>query len=160
VSADAALAIQSALEASGVLFFDNSHPPPKGGVGVRLTQGIIKTAAVSPDDRHLRGKTIISTQQQWEEARPASGGDKSMRAFLRKFGFDPNARIELAAGKARNEEFKPRNGTIRRDIFEQCLIPGSSVQEINKTARMIGGTSVRMDADLFIGLFVGHVRLP
>jgi transcriptional regulator with XRE-family HTH domain len=159
VSSDTEKSIRSALEALGVVFIGEGFSCPNGGVGVRLRPGIAKTSAVAEQGRrHLDGKTIIRTQREWEEARPASGGDEAMRAFLREFGFDPAARIEFA-GKI-DETPKPKAGSIRRMIFDQCLVSGSSVEEVNRCAKNLGKASVRMDADLFIGLFAGYVRLP
>jgi hypothetical protein len=42
----------------------------------------------------------------------------------------------------------------------RCLKPGLTVREVNPRAKEIGGASVRKDADLFIGLYIGYVRLP
>jgi hypothetical protein len=107
----------------------------------------------------LIGKTIISTQAEWERVRPTSGDDATWREFLREYGFSPTALLRIATHPV-DEVLKPRAKTIRRRIFDECLIAGLSVEEANRRARKIGGASVRTDADIFMGLFVGQVRLP
>jgi hypothetical protein len=96
------------LEAEGSIFIEDGQVPPDSGVGVCLRSGIARvSAAAQKGRRHLQGKTVISTQREWERVRPASGDDASMRAFLRSFGFDPEVRIEMGNDKL-DEGVKPR----------------------------------------------------
>ena len=59
-----------------------------------------------------------------------------------------------------SEAEKPRAGTIRRKIFDEALVVGETVNSANKKAKEIGQASARIDADILIGLFKGHIRLP
>lgn len=152
--------IRSALEGLGIIFFSDGIVVPEGGAGVRLRAGTVTPPAVSMRPlRHLKEKTIISTQEEWERVRPTSHDDVAWRAFLREYCFDPSVHI-VQATHVVDEAQMPRAGTIRRRIFDEALLPGRSIEEVNRVAKQIGGASVRTDADLFLGLFAGYVRLP
>jgi transcriptional regulator with XRE-family HTH domain len=159
VSPENLAAIRSVLERLGLLFIEHGSAAPMGGVGVRFANFAEPTPQTRAQPAPRHGKVVISTQQEWERVRPRALTEGSIREFLRRWGFNPDSRIERGLGTV-SEAAKPRAGTIRREIYDRCFdTPGRSVREVNQIAREIGGASVRKDADLCIGLHTGYVRL-
>src|SRR4051812_7004981 len=98
------------------------------------------------------GSKRISSQQEWSQIVGQFANSSDYRTFRERFFFDEQARIRRT-GLQVNEAISPR-AVKRRRIFEECLLDGRRVKDVNFCAcnSKLGGEH---DADIYIALFTG-----
>jgi antitoxin VapB len=98
---------------------------------------------------------IIMNQSEWLEIRPEFKNASSYRQFSKKYRFNPKSKI-FRTGRS-VEDVLSRSTGERRQIFDECLPDGSTVEEVN--ARITKYPNGERDADIFIGLYNGFIQL-
>jgi hypothetical protein len=99
---------------------------------------------------------IISTQAQFDAAaKPFQRG--MYREFLRVFSFDPQTPIARTGRTP--EECGVRLGTLRYKIFQDALQDATTIEQAFRDAKRVTRSAER-DADVFIALKIGFIRLP
>ncbi len=100
-------------------------------------------------------RSVISKHSDWLNCRNEFPNLSDYRAFSKKYQFNPNSKI-FRTSRTVDEVLTPR-AVKRRLIFEEYLLDGLSVEDVNlRAAKIPGGEH---DADIFIGLHTGYIQL-
>ncbi len=98
---------------------------------------------------------IITNQSEWLQIRPEFKNASSYRMFSKNYRFNPKSKI-FRTGRPVDDVLTRSTG-VRRQIFDQCLPDGSTVEDVN--AQTTKFPNAERDADIFIGLYKGFIQL-
>ena len=107
-------------------------------------------------------RTVISTQQQWEQVRRKFSRSSDYRAFSDDFEFNPASTLRLTGIEIGKALPRAKPGGPRWTIFEKAVVDGATVERVNELAARITRQAhgvVEPDADIFIALFTGYAQL-
>ncbi len=98
---------------------------------------------------------MIGSQNEFAAIKPNFNKASDWRAFIKIYSFTPTSKIELT-GMLREQALRDQSGD-RWDIFGEFRT-GMTVTECYDSAKQIT-SNARRDADVFIALYNGYVRL-
>lgn len=107
-------------------------------------------------------RTVISTQQDWENAREKFANSSDCRAFSERFEFNPVSTLRLTGLEIGKALPRAKPGGPRWTIFETAIVHGASVERVNELSARITRQAhgrVEPDADVFIALFTGYATI-
>ncbi len=101
---------------------------------------------------------VVKNQEQFEFIRPLFGSASEYRLFRKHFALEPNAKIVRTDLSVDDAIPGSQRDGARYRIFHEVFADGATVEQINSHAREIS-TNAEIDADLFIALFRGFIKL-
>ena len=107
-------------------------------------------------------RTVISTQQQWEQVRRKFSRSSDYRLFSADYEFNPASTLRLTEIEISKALPRAKPGGPRWTVFEKAIFDGATVERVNELAQRVGrqaGGHPEHDADIFIALFTGYAQL-